>query len=111
MLQTPDIGDAYFLESGDKIRYFFETAAFTNGELNRPKELAVNKIGHALHELDDVYRDFTLENDDLITLVKELEFHKDPRGTSFELWGGRKRKLIDFGCESSYSKYGSYYFQ
>lgn len=73
------IGDAYFLESGDKIRYFFETAAFTNGELNRPKELAVNKIGHALHELDDVYRDFTLENDDLITLVKELEFHKDPR--------------------------------
>lgn len=39
------VGDDYFLESGDKIRFFFEPAAFgQDGKLNRPKELAVNKV-------------------------------------------------------------------
>jgi len=41
------VGDDYFLDSGDKIRYFLEEDAVDNdGKLNRPKELAVNKIGH-----------------------------------------------------------------
>ncbi|KAI5821953.1 hypothetical protein K523DRAFT_422277, partial [Schizophyllum commune Tattone D] len=40
------VGDDYFLDSGDKIRYFLEPDAVTDGRLNRPKQLAVNKIGH-----------------------------------------------------------------
>jgi hypothetical protein len=41
------VGDAYFLESGDKIRFFFEEGAFdTQGELKVSKERAINKIGH-----------------------------------------------------------------
>lgn len=37
----------YFLTSGDKIRYFWEAEATDdNGELNRPKHKALNKIGH-----------------------------------------------------------------
>jgi phytanoyl-CoA hydroxylase len=52
--------DRYFSESGDKIRYFFEIDAFDDrGELRRPKELALNKIGHALHDLDPVFEHFS----------------------------------------------------
>ncbi len=48
--------DAYFRESGDKIRFFLEDGAVDeNGALNRPKALAVNKMGHAMHDLDPVF--------------------------------------------------------
>ncbi|MGB9179128.1 MAG: phytanoyl-CoA dioxygenase family protein, partial [Pyrinomonadaceae bacterium] len=45
--------DDYFLESGDRIRFFFEEDAFTpEGDLRQGKERSINKIGHALHDLD-----------------------------------------------------------
>jgi len=41
------VGDDYFLTSGDKIRFFLEKEAIDrDGKLTRPKEKAVNKIGH-----------------------------------------------------------------
>jgi len=52
--------DDYFLESSDKIRFFFEEDAFLpNGQLRQSKEKSINKIGHALHDLDAVFDSFS----------------------------------------------------
>lgn len=52
--------DDYFLTSGDKIRFFFEEHAFLpDGTLRRCKEQSINKIGHALHDLDPVFNEFS----------------------------------------------------
>ena len=52
--------DEYFLTSGDKIRFFFEENAFNpDGTLKYKKEKSINKIGHALHDLDPVFQRFS----------------------------------------------------
>lgn len=54
------VGDDYFLSSGDQVRYFFEEGAFDEtGELNKPKEKAINKIGHNLHGLVEEFADIS----------------------------------------------------
>ncbi|KAJ3215606.1 hypothetical protein HDU67_000204 [Dinochytrium kinnereticum] len=77
-MQDDHVGDDYFLNSGDKVRYFFEEGALNKeGELLVPKEKSINKIGHALHELDPVFRKFST-NPKLKAVAKCLGFH-DPR--------------------------------
>jgi len=52
--------DAYFLESGDEIRFFFEEEAVApDGRLRHPKSTSINKIGHALHDRDPVFAQFS----------------------------------------------------
>jgi phytanoyl-CoA hydroxylase len=52
--------DDYFLESGDKVRMFFEEDAVApDGSLRRPVAQSINKIGHALHDLDPVFSRFS----------------------------------------------------
>lgn len=54
------LSDDYFLDSGDKIRFFFEEDAFLpGGTLKQSKDRSINKIGHALHELDPTFRRFS----------------------------------------------------
>src|SRR5437868_11536192 len=64
--------DDYFLESGDKIRFFFEENAFNSDKtLRQSKEQSINKIGHALHDLDPVFDRFS-RTKEIEQLVREL---------------------------------------
>ena len=48
--------DTYFMESGDKVRCFFEEEAFAaDGSLQAAPARAINKIGHALHDREPVF--------------------------------------------------------
>ena len=52
--------DDYFLRSDNTIRCFFEEEAFdADGNLKQDKSLSINKIGHALHDLDPVFEQFS----------------------------------------------------
>jgi phytanoyl-CoA hydroxylase len=54
------LDDAYFIESGDKIRFFLEEDAFDeSGQLRQSKEDSLNKMGHAMHDLDPVFDRFS----------------------------------------------------
>ncbi len=52
--------DDYFLASGDAISCFFEEDAFgPDGELRQDQALSINKIGHAMHDLDPTFDAFS----------------------------------------------------
>ena len=52
--------DQWFLSSGDQVRAFFEADAFDEGgALRQPIEQSINKLGHAMHDLDPVFDRFS----------------------------------------------------
>ncbi|MBL0105374.1 MAG: phytanoyl-CoA dioxygenase family protein [Bacteroidetes bacterium] len=52
--------DEYFLNSGSNISFFFEKDAFdAEGKLKQDLFYSLNKIGHAMHDLDPVFNSFT----------------------------------------------------
>lgn len=52
--------DRYFLDSATNTSCFFEEEAFgPDGELRQEKALSINKIGHAMHDVDPVFSDFS----------------------------------------------------
>jgi len=58
--QQTQLTDKYFIESGDKIRFFLEANAFDeSGKLRQSKENSLNKMGHAMHDIDPVFDEFS----------------------------------------------------
>ena len=53
----------YFMESASQISCFLEAGAVDEaGHLIKPKTQAVNKIGHALHDIDPVFSNFSRQD-------------------------------------------------
>ncbi len=72
------LDDDYFIESGDKIRFFLENDAFDeHGELRQAKEHCLNKMGHAMHDLDPVFDAFS-RTPELAGVAQSLGFD-DPK--------------------------------
>ncbi len=54
------VSNGEFLASGSGIWCFFEEEAFDDdGQLRTSKELSINKIGHAMHDLDPTFERFS----------------------------------------------------
>lgn len=69
-VDNPQGKDRYFLESGDKIRYFLEPDALDkDGKLVVDRSRALNKVGHALHWKYPEFREITFSSK-----VKEVCF-------------------------------------
>ncbi len=68
------LDDDYFIGSGDRIRFFFEDGAFdADGRLRQPKRDSLNKMGHAMHDLDPVFEAFS-HTPELAALADSLGF-------------------------------------
>lgn len=51
--------DEYFFDSAESVHCFLEEGALDkDGRLLKPARLAINKIGHAMHDLNPVFRTF-----------------------------------------------------
>jgi len=70
--------DAYFLASGDAVSFFFEAAAIdqATGALLVPKQLAINKIGHNLHEREPAFRAVSLGDARVAAICRRLGFRR-----------------------------------
>ena len=70
--------DDYFLSSGDNVSFFYEEGAWNaDGTLKQARSECINKIGHALHEQDDVFRRFSF-SDKIKQLVASVGWLKKP---------------------------------
>lgn len=64
----------YFLDSADRIHFFLEKDAADEGGKLKPgiaKERSLNKVGHGLHVVDDVFKSYS-SSDKVIKLIQEL---------------------------------------
>jgi ectoine hydroxylase-related dioxygenase (phytanoyl-CoA dioxygenase family) len=81
--KTKHVGDDYFLSSGNKVHFFFEPDAVAAPDdsaaprLLKPKHLAINKIGHALHSKSAPFEKITLSKRNA-AIASSLGF-QDPR--------------------------------
>ena len=78
--------DDYFLSSGDQIRFFFEEKAIdSKGNFTVPKQKSINKIGHAQHELDPIYKK-VINALDISEMGKQLGIQKPRKLQSMHIF-------------------------
>ncbi|CAM6090754.1 unnamed protein product [Calypogeia fissa] len=66
----------YFLESANNVSFFFEEKGFDEEHnLKQPKSLSINKAGHAMHDFDPVFREFS-RSEKMKGLVASLGYKK-----------------------------------
>jgi len=69
--------DNYFLESGHQTRFFLEEEALdADGNLTTDLPLALNKVGHAMHDLDPLFSQFCRQPQ--LKAICEGLGHKEP---------------------------------
>ena len=69
--------DQYFLDSANNVSFFFEEGAFDDdGILLRPKNLSINKIGHAMHDLVLEFRSWIRDNPKISALLRSLGYRR-----------------------------------
>jgi len=73
---APHANVGYFLTSGEAIRCFFEKDAFDgDGGLRAEAHLCLNKLGHAMHDLDPVFDAFS-RTPELAALADDIGMEK-----------------------------------
>ena len=69
--------DQYFLDSANNVSFFFEEGAFDDdGNLLHPKNLSINKIGHAMHDIVPEFRSWTRNNPKIAALLRSLGYRR-----------------------------------
>lgn len=80
----------YFLDSGDKIRFFLEADAYNEkGELKYPLKECINKVGHGMHDMNDKFREFSYSNE-VKTILKSLGYKKPSIVQSMYILKGKR---------------------
>ena len=86
--------EAFFRESVSGINFFFQNGAFdSDGKMVGDQNRSIIKIGHALHDLDPVFKEYS-HSTQIIDLARKLGYKKPLIGQSryfFKLPGAKGR--------------------